>query len=471
MGSMTEAFLAKESFDLVWKRIAACEGQEFQTPTGLAFSYSVNGKVLRPSRTGYNLSRSGFEKAWDLLPSATRRGLNTAVRGPSYVIAILTDPRVTHARGYGRRRVPKPKTALILGAGFSCEAGLPSTRKIVETFLESPRNGELDPQIEEEISLQLRKFWKYAFNFDGHGELPSLEDHFTVIDLAANTGRNIGPEYTPRKLRAIRRLSIHRVFQILDLKYQHSVAIEQLLRSLGHVTEVAVVSTNWDIVVENHLRSLPAPYWYGLPVENLEGIETPSSGMKLLMLHGSANWIYCDSCRRLYAGQSDDGKAALRTLIYIDTDDFRELCPANKAVIGLLFKTPRQPKKCLHCENRLGARIATFSYRKEVSIPQFQTVWQQAYSVLRDSDTWLFIGYSLPEADFEFRHLLKSAEKAVPASTAKNIRVILKEDCEAGRRFRRFFGIADEQIHQHGLSDCMRDCLPVSLGALTKSKQ
>jgi hypothetical protein len=103
----------------------------------------------------------------------------------------------------------------------------------------------------------------------------------------------------------------------------------------------------------------------------------------------------------------------------------------------------------------LGARIATFSYRKEISIPQFQMVWQQAFSALRDSSNWLFIGYSLPEADFEFRHLLKSAEKAGCVNTPKVLRVILKNDHDAGGRFKRFFGIGDGHIDQRGLSDCM----------------
>jgi hypothetical protein len=114
--------------------------------------------------------------------------------------------------------VAKSQTALILGAGFSCEAELPSTKTIVKTFLQSPQYGQLGVQIEDEISHQLEKFWQYAFDYDEQGPLPSLEDHFTVLDLAANSGRNIGPEYTPRKLRAIRRFSIHRIFQILEPK-------------------------------------------------------------------------------------------------------------------------------------------------------------------------------------------------------------------------------------------------------------
>src|SRR5215467_10519513 len=106
----------------------------------------------------------------------------------------------------------RPKIALILGAGFSREAGLPDTNGVAADFLRSPHGGHLPFEVEEEISSQLKAFWKYAFNYRRYGEPPSLEDHFTVLDLAANTGRNIGPVYTPKKLRAIRRLSIHRIF-------------------------------------------------------------------------------------------------------------------------------------------------------------------------------------------------------------------------------------------------------------------
>jgi hypothetical protein len=314
----------------------------------------------------------------------------------------------------------------------------------------------LDPRIEAEITQQLKRFWKYVFNCDGQADFPSLEDHFTILDLAANSGRNIGPEYTPRKLRAIRRFSIHRIFQILDARYEHSGSIAQLLsRTLA--THLSIVSTNWDVVVENHLRDLGIPYSYGLPVEDQTGKKLAVKGVPLLMLHGSANWIYCDCCRRLYVGALGGGKGALHALIYITRDDFKQLCPDNAEVIDLVSEAPREAKQCVHCDNRLGARIATFSYRKEVSIPQFQTVWQEAFSALRDSEKWFFVGYSLPEADFEFRHLLKSAEKS--ARLPKSLRVILKDDVEAAQRFKRFFGMSEEQIHQHGLSHCTEHCM------------
>lgn len=84
----------RTSFDAIWQRIVDAAGQQFKTASGLAFTFELKGNVLRTSRTEYNLSRKQFEKAWELLPSATRSELNGLIRGPSYVIAILTDPRV-----------------------------------------------------------------------------------------------------------------------------------------------------------------------------------------------------------------------------------------------------------------------------------------------------------------------------------------------------------------------------------------
>jgi NAD-dependent SIR2 family protein deacetylase len=49
------------------------------------------------------------------------------------------------------KEVPNSRIALILGAGFSCEAGLPSTREIAASFLQSPHGGTLPFAIEEKL--------------------------------------------------------------------------------------------------------------------------------------------------------------------------------------------------------------------------------------------------------------------------------------------------------------------------------
>jgi hypothetical protein len=61
-------------------------------------------------------------------------------------------------------------------------------------------------------------------------ELPALEDIFTCIDLAAGTGHDLGVrKYTPKVLRAIRRMAIYRIFSVLDRRFSYSPEIESLL--------------------------------------------------------------------------------------------------------------------------------------------------------------------------------------------------------------------------------------------------
>jgi hypothetical protein len=40
----------------------------------------------------------------------------------------------------------------------------------------------------------------------------------------------------------------------------------------------------------------------------------------------------------------------------------------------------------------------------------YERSWLEAESLLRQAKTWTFIGYSLPAADYQFKHLLKHVE-------------------------------------------------------------
>jgi NAD-dependent SIR2 family protein deacetylase len=350
--------------------------------------------------------------------------------------------------------------ALIVGAGFSTEAGLPTTPQLGQRFLEIPptrRPADIDQRLREEIDRTITKvlsnFWKGAFQFRSNDHHPSLEDHFTVIDLAANTGHHLGPDFSPRRLRLIRRFSIHRAFQILDTSFKPSPAIERLLRDLMGVGTLSVVCINWDIVLEKHFTAMNMHYDYGSSVRPLDpGLRgSEQGGIPLFKMHGSTNWVYCDSCRTLFAGSPEEGKSALHRSVFLEAEDFRFL--RKRKLAKKLSQIRRQERECPGCGCILTARVGTFSFRKDFVIQQFQTIWQQAHSALRDSDTWLFVGYSMPEADFEFRHLLKSAELANrERRREKHIQVILKDDCDAARRFRRFFGLTHDHINQDGLA-------------------
>jgi len=139
----------------------------------------------------------------------------------------------------------------------------------------------------------------------------------------------------------------------------------------------------------------------------------------LVKIHGSTNWLYCDNCRRLFWVPPDQSNWVANQLITERdlTCIERHLREKRdfKPVIEELKKRPRV--KCFCSDNvDLSARIATFSYRKSLEFAMFQKSWFAAEQLLREAKRWIFIGYSLPPADYEFKYLLKRTQLCRSAS-------------------------------------------------------
>ena len=349
----------------------------------------------------------------------------------------------------------KSKLALIFGSGFSKDAGLPTTSDIPANFLSIPSNTVLTDGIEIEISKILRRFWKEVFGYKDGGPPPSLEDHFTVLDLAANSGHHLGTYYSPKKLRAIRRMSIHRVFSLVTFGKQARQHLRRMLFLLNEKFDLSIVTLNWDIIVERHLEkyvdSPKLPFHYPIETFALTGKLAnrpwPHDGVPLIKMHGSTNWVYCDSCRRIYAGRV--ASTALNRKTFLEPEDFKLF--DIKTGLANQLEALADNRDCPHCGNKFAGRVATFSYRKAFSIAQFRTIWERAYAHLREADTWLIIGYSLPEADFEFLHLLKSAQLARKKPSQLPIEVVIGGREETVKRYRRFFGLNELQIKSGGI--------------------
>lgn len=84
----------RPTIDEVWSRIKAVSGKPFTTKSGLPFTFEVAGDVFRPSRTQYNLTKADFGKVLKLAPLDGPGTVNSVVRGPAYIWAVLHDPRV-----------------------------------------------------------------------------------------------------------------------------------------------------------------------------------------------------------------------------------------------------------------------------------------------------------------------------------------------------------------------------------------
>ena len=211
----------------------------------------------------------------------------------------------------------RPRIALITGAGFSKALGGLTTTDLARDFLREPElaraPADREPELERAVTGLLRRFWSDVFGWEGEAaQRPSLGDHFTVIDLAANAGHNLGVYYSPRRLRAVRRLSLHRVFGLLAASRTNPLPTAAgWLRGLRAQARLGIVSLNWDTLAE---EAAGQPFDYRPRASFWAGQE--SGGTRVLKLHGSANWTYCDACRVL---DWDPGPAMfVRQKVFLD---------------------------------------------------------------------------------------------------------------------------------------------------------
>ncbi len=345
------------------------------------------------------------------------------------------------------------KVAFILGAGFSKCADLPVQADLTPLLTSEEFNSPLDKVITQIIV----DFLAYAFGWQKDTEIPSLEDVFTSIDISARNGTNLGNAYQPEKLRALRRILIYRTFQILDQRFSVCDDIVTLLRHYQDY-DCSFVSMNWDIVLEKHLAEIDpnTTVNYITPSYNWQqGIRArPSEGIKICKMHGSSNWAYCKNCKTLF--YQLDQKLSLHKKVGLFPEDFKlfDACFDEAIFESCSSQINEQDDKCLVCNSSLTTHIATFSYRKSFRTAAYSAIWHEAENQLAEADKWVFIGYSLPEADFELKHLIKSAEiRLKHKEPLKQIDVVLYQDKFAIRKFKRFFGPEQVRIFENGLTE------------------
>jgi hypothetical protein len=372
-----------------------------------------------------------------------------------------------------------PDTVLVLGAGFSSNAGLPLASEFTTELL-NLRGLRLDGPSASLVRF-IRSFVDLTF---GEGvarsadQWPELEDIFTLVDLAANSGHHLGPSFPAAKLRLVRRAILVLMIRMLDRAYTAGkrrsdppwLALQAFFQQMD-VNTTSVLSMNWDTVVERGLartRGL-TNFEYGcgarravLQKGNLvRRVSRAQDVAHILKPHGSVNWLYCDACREIFWVPPDEDSRVARIIFRRSDWD---------AVADPVWTTPPSvlSPQCPECEaDAIGTRFATFSYRKALEFPMFASSWRTAEEQLKWARDWVFIGYSMPAADFEFKHLLKRIQ--LTETTRPRITVITGgagSDATIAR-YERFFGTVSSERHyfRTGLNDQAMDHLR-ALGAL-----
>jgi hypothetical protein len=214
---------------------------------------------------------------------------------------------------------------------------------------------------------------------------------------------------------------------------------------------------NWDIVLEKHLRTVDfkKSINYIAPCYDWDTGEAGHSanGIKVCKMHGSSNWTYCENCKRLFFLL--DEKLSLHKKVGLVKSDFRlfDETFTNSHFDQSLGLHPTA-KHCKVCNNSVATHIATFSYRKSFRTSAYSAIWSEAENILAAAAKWIFIGYSMPSADFELKHLIKSAQlRMAHKGEQKEIDVVIYKDEATKSTFEKFFGHDSVNIFNNGLDD------------------
>ncbi len=317
-------------------------------------------------------------------------------------------------------RVQTIDRVFVLGAGFSKHAGPPLQTRFTDALL---RARGFKPGPSRSIVRFLGEFIHDAFDHGKSSDAlfwPELEDIFTCVDLSANSGHYLGPNWSPAQLRTVRRALIVRIIRMLGQEYERARRRRDpdwrsLTEFLKNVTleSSAFVSLNWDTVLERRLGEINpnVGFTYGnhvlpscFPSSGYVVESSPQASsiiVPVVKIHGSINWLYCDNCRQVF---------------WFPPEDFAKIADQLLTEQERIQIDKKRHKKmhqwrCRRCQGiPLGIRIATFSYRKALDFPLFQKSWFLAEQLLRKAAKWIFVGYSLPAADYEFKHLLKRVQ-------------------------------------------------------------
>jgi hypothetical protein len=379
----------------------------------------------------------------------------------------------------------KKKTLFILGAGFSMDAGGPAQAQILKKILGMSN---------ESVDSAKTRFINFSLEHLGISEhrlsTVSLEDIYTPIDRCLADGSSL------RGLDISNLLSIRSNIDFLiakaiesELRGQESkshyirefaktlVSVARHRKTLAHSTDgsetaahydpLAIISLNWDILLDNALhrelehqdeedgvdiRQRHAPLGvvdYCCYVSSLEerdnrvraglwALGAKGYNVKLLKLHGSLNWLQCETCQRLYVSYGE-----------------------KSAVPNYL-----EPGKCRHCdEQRISSKLRSTlvmpTFLKDLSNFQLKLIWQNAGIEIMEAWRLVFIGYSLPYADFEFRQLLsRFSHKDVEVDVVlfANSQSEDRLYTDAVGRFREFFNAERIRVFSCGAAKYVKRC-------------
>jgi NAD-dependent SIR2 family protein deacetylase len=324
------------------------------------------------------------------------------------------------------------EVVFVLGAGASHPDGVPLQENILPMIL----SGEIEEIAASVIGRQVNDFISDNFFFGPETDAcPSLEAVFGFLDYFIQSNESLSARYNNARIREIKENFIKIIHYIVDLQSdKRSQVYHRFWDSIQKYNRnVSIVTLNYDTLLEqafdfmfrrcgyidycihlmnyDRLRELEAFNFWVNPREPI-GIcagENPVP-FKIIKLHGSLNWKYCNCCNQTlltpWDRKIDLNRGVLIGHTFPEQVEYDYYCPID----GTEFQTLIMPP----------------SYIKTLHNPVVSQLFGEAAREIRSTARLVFIGYSLSDADVHIKALLK---KHLRPDT--DIRVINTKDSRA----------------------------------------
>lgn len=310
---------------------------------------------------------------------------------------------------------PTRDIVFVLGAGASHPDGVPLQKDILPHII-SKNIFEIN---ESETGKIVIDFIKDNFKFDEEKNIyPELEAVFGFIDYFIQHNESLNSKYTHNSIIRIKEYLIKLIHYIVNLETdKDSRYYNKFWEAIfNHSPNSSVITLNYDTLLEQSFEFLYKNYGYldyCIPLMNYQKNEALKQynfwinprepvwveesvnplPIKLIKLHGSLNWKYCNCCNQTLLTPWDR-KIDLRRGIFLgytypDKKEYEFLCPID----GTEFQTLIMPP----------------SYLKTLHHPIITQLLGEAARELRSAKRVVFIGYSLSNADIHIKALLKKS--------------------------------------------------------------
>ncbi len=280
---------------------------------------------------------------------------------------------------------------------------------------------------------------------DQAAPFPSLVDVLSVVDMAIDRGDRFvrqanragarrAANYDPDRLRAVRTSLEYAIYLTLRDALVDSGSTSRATQTLVArlaPSDAAVISLNYDVVVDHALSRRPGrlPIDYGVDFANVG--TAPEPYLPLLKLHGSFNWLENSVTGDLYwAGWEKQVGQLYSARKTVTVEDLRGKRRRRVGSLGL----PRRDLQPL---------MITPTHLKDFRNAHITAIWRRAEAVVRQAARLTFIGYSLPGDDIHVKYLFKHA--LATSSRRGRPEIVVVDPAESVvSNYERFFGYVTE---------------------------